>query len=409
MPAGEHVVRVALATGVVAALLVAAPASAETTGSSCATVSTGQVVEPVDGPSEPLQQLRIARLQDLVPAKGRGANVAVVDSGVVDGAGIRVVAEKSVTGGTELLDPHGTAVAGVIAGQPRRNGELVGIAPRAGIVDVRVYDEAEAGLDPRLVARGLNWVADNAARLDIAVANVSLAFDRDHPGLARAVQRLWRKDVIVVAASGNRPDAKGEPGYPDLEEMRSGEDAAGLFRPAAYPHVLAVNASAGPGVDVTGEVVQSSDTDLAAPTFGLVSVAVTGDYCVIDEIATSWSAAVVSGVLALLRSADLDETPQQTVARLLETANGTAGTRTRLTGHGVIQPLEALTRPLTPAPDGTLAYTTASVDNQRATAPEPADDLLAGPREDAVWWGLIGGGVLVVALMLRPVLARRRK
>ena len=89
---------------------------------------------------------------------------------------------------------------------------------------------------------------------------------------------------------------------------------------------------------------------------GLVSVAVTGDYCVINEIATSWSAAVVSGVLSLLCSAYPDDKPAQTVARLLETANGTAGTPTRLTGYGVVQPLEALTRPLKPAADGELAY-----------------------------------------------------
>jgi membrane-anchored mycosin MYCP len=128
---------------------------------------------------------------------------------------------------------------------------------------------------------------------------------------------------------------------------------------------------------------------------------------VINDVATSWSTAVVSGVLSLLRSAHPKEEPAQTVARLLETANGTAGTPTRLTGYGVVQPLEALTRPLSPDADGTLAYAAADLDQPQATAPEPADDLLAGPRDDAVWWGLIGGGVLVVALLLRPVLSRR--
>jgi membrane-anchored mycosin MYCP len=44
----------------------------------------------------------------------------------------------------------------------------------------------------------------------------------------------------------------------------------------------------------------------------------------------------------------------------------------------------------------------------RATAPVPSDDLLAGTRDDAVWWGLVGGGVLLLALILRPMLARRR-
>ncbi|MFC5493484.1 S8 family serine peptidase [Nocardioides caricicola] len=393
------------------ALALPSPAAAETTGSACTDVGPGQTVEPVSGPSEPLAELGIADVQARVPALGAGYNVAVVDSGVHDGPRLDVLAARSFTGTEELLDGHGTAVAGVIAGQPRGEDLPVGIAPRAKIIDARVYDEADGGLDVGTVAAGLNWVADNARRYDIAVANVSLAFDREVPAIERAVQRLWRRDVVVVASSGNRPDEEGEPGDPDLvAPMRSGEDAAGLFRPAAYPHVLAVNAAAPAGVDPTEFVVQNSDTDLAAPTVGMVSLAVTGDYCVINEVATSWSAAVVSGLVSLLRSAYPRDTPAQTVARLLETANGTEGTRTRLTGYGVVQPLEALTRPLNPARSGELERTVVVArDTDPATAPEPPDDLLAQTRDDAVWWGLIGGGVLVVALLLRPVLARRSR
>ena len=161
---------------------------------------------------------------------------------------------------------------------------------------------------------------------------------------------------------------------------------------------------------MTPYVVQNSDTDLAAPTMGLVSVAVTGDYCVINEIATSWSAAVVSGVLSLLSSAYPEDKPAQTVARLLETANGTAGTPTRLTGYGVVQPLEALTRPLQPGRRTASSRTRPPTSSSRAPPlPSPTRTCSPAPREDAVWWGLIGGGVLVVALLLRPVLSRRRR
>lgn len=414
--------RLLIAAALASSVLVAGagPAVADTTGSACTAVSVGQTVEPVVGASEPLRQLEVARAQEILRAQGTSpgdhANVAVVDSGVYDGDRLDVIAGKSFTGRTDLIDAHGTAVAGVIAGKPREDGQPVGIAPGARILDVRVYDtgvesvdETEHELDPGTLADGLEWLAKNARSYDVEVVNVSLAFDRDYPSVRTAVQRLWRKGVIVVAASGNRPDEEGEPGFPDLAApMKSGEDAAGLIYPAAYPHVIAVNASARTGQDVTPFVLQNSDTDLAAPTVGLVSVAVTGDYCVINELATSWSAAVVSGVLSLLRSAYPNEEPAQTVARLLETANGTAGTPTRLTGQGVVQPLEALTRPLNPAEDGTLAYAAANLDQPQATAPEPADDLLAGPRDDAVWWGLIGGGLLVVALLLRPLLSRRR-
>lgn len=391
-------------------LTIAPPPAAAVTGSVCTGIRPGQTAEPVTGASEPLRELEIVEAQELLRQRGttagEGVNVAVVDSGIYDGELIDVVGGESFVGGAELDDSHGSAVAGIIAGRPRDDGQPVGVAPGAGIVDVRVYTEDD--LDHRNVADGLNWVADNARRLEIGVVNVSLAFGRDYRAIERAITRLWRKDVIVVAASGNRPDDQSDPGYPDLVDPQPGEDAAGVFHPAAHPHVLGVGASARSDQDVTDFVVRSSDIDVAAPTVGLVSIAVTGDYCVIDEVATSWSAALVSGTLAMLRSAYRNDTPQQTVARLLETANGTAGTPTRLTGYGVVQPLEALTRPLSPADDGTLAYATADIEQPRAAAPEPEEDLLAGPRDDAVWWGLIGGGVLVVALMLRPVLSRRR-
>jgi len=141
-----------------------------------------------------------------------------------------------------------------------------------------------------------------------------------------------------------------------------------------------------------------------------VSYGLNGHTCLVQETSTSAAAAEVAGVLALLRRAFPEETPAQIVARLVNTADGTTDDPTPLTGAGVVQPYEALTRPLAPDEAGGVERTVVHDDSStRATAPEPEDDLLASTRENAVWWGLIGGGVLVVALMLRPVLARRRR
>jgi membrane-anchored mycosin MYCP len=117
----------------------------------------------------------------------------------------------------------------------------------------------------------------------------------------------------------------------------------------------------------------------------------------------------VSGVLALLWQLYPHDTDAQVVARLVNTANGTPDDPTPLIGAGVVQPYEALTRPLDPARSGDVERTVAADhESAPAAAPGPSEDLLAGTRDDAVWWGLIGGGVLVVALLLRPVIARRR-
>jgi membrane-anchored mycosin MYCP len=46
---------------------------------------------------------------------------------------------------------------------------------------------------------------------------------------------------------------------------------------------------------------------------------------------------------------------------------------------------------------------------QVLSVPKEPKDVLASTRKNAVWWGLVGGGVLLLALVLRPVLARRRR
>jgi membrane-anchored mycosin MYCP len=377
-----------------------------------------------DRPSRPWELLDLEAAHALFdPAEGlpgSGVAVAVVDSGVVAGSPFLDVAEtQSFTSTPEVLDNHGSVVAGLVAGGPR-DGEPTGVAPGARVVDVRVYDQAVPTQDgavevqPERVVQGLQWVADNADRLGIRVAVVALRVP-DSPALEEAVRTLHEdRDVVVVAASGNRPTEETDDLYSTHAEPVPGEDAVGDVFPAGYTdHVVAVSATAGghpdAGFDLVGAVLPSSATDVAAPTYGAVSVALNGSTCLLPDVATSWAAAEVAGVVALLRSRYPDDTADQAVARLRETASGAAEDRNVLTGAGVVQPVEALTRPLTPDDGG-------AVDRSRpeggaagaATPPERDGDPLASAREDAVWWGLLGGGTLILALLLRPLLTRLR-
>ena len=207
---------------------------------------------------------------------GAGVRVAVVDSGVAAGASVPVVERVSFSTGTELGEYHGTAVAGLVAGRLRAGAEPlpVGFAPGAEIVDVRVYDrtqpdEGEVGVETSRVAAGLRWVAANAERLRIGVANVSLQVSPTAE-LAAAVREVVARDVVVVAGSGNRP-VEGDPLFAEFGEVEDGEDAAEAVFPAGYDDVVAVNATAAGipvtegEVDVRGSVLQSSATDVAAP------------------------------------------------------------------------------------------------------------------------------------------------
>ena len=402
--------------GCAAVGLLAPPAAAD--NPRCSSVRADSVPDPVTIGSRPLAQLDVPRAQQLVERaapSGPPVRVAVLDSGVT-GSRVPVVARHAVTGRSAVGYFHGTAVAGLVAGAPREDGSEVGVAPDAQVVDVQVYDgvdEADgAPLTPDALAAGLEWVAVHARELGIRVANVSLAVDPS-TRLERAVRAVQDAGVVVVAAAGNRPQ-EGEPFADDFADdgAAPGEDAAGILYPTSYPGVVSVSSTAdGSGAaDVTPYVVQNSRTTVAVPTDDAVSYGLDGRPCVLEPLATSWAAAEVSGVLALLWQLHPDDTAAQVVARLVQTASGTADLPTPLTGAGVVQPLEALTRPLDPSRSGEVERTVATArDTAPASAPAPRDDLLASSRDDAVWWGLVGGGVLVVALLLRPLLARRRR
>lgn len=362
----------------------------------------------------PLDQLGIGRARALAGLPARPpVRVAVLDSGVT-GPSIPVAGRHTANGGGEVGYFHGTAVAGIIAGAG------TGVAPDAEIVDVRVYDtagsegaEEGARVTPDTVAAGLEWVARSAGDLNIRVANVSLVV-RNSARLERAVRAAHRADVVVVASAGNRPgddDEFAEDFHKD--GPGPGEDAADIMFPTGYglPYVVSVTATtAGSGeTDPTPYIVLNSATTVAAPTFGARTYGLDGRQCAVGSVATSWAAAEVSGVLALLAQRFPDDTDEQLVARLVSTANGTPDDPTPLTGAGVVQPVQALTRPLAPDRGGDLGRTVSTArDTAPAVAPAPEPDPLAGASDDALWWGLIGGGVLVVALLLRPVLARRR-
>ena len=373
-----------------------------------------------------LAEMDLADAHDWLARHGEGLGtdvvVAVVDSGVGAPAGIDVVERPLVVPGLVLQHYHGTAVAGLIAGAARdpAAGGAVGVAPDALILDLQVYDDPTGDNGTPIltgnVIKALDLVlARVKAGMNVRVVNISLNVAPDE-ALQQRINRLWQAGVVTVAPTGNRPrNDAGDSGsalVPEEQfgEFQPGENARDVVHPAGYEHVLAVNASmAGAGgVDPHEFVLANSATDLAAPTADGVSYTVNGGTCVLREPATSWAAAEVSGVLALSFAHFPDDTPAMAVTRLLQTADGRADIPNRLAGAGDVQPYDALTRPLAMDEEGEAEQTAPEPDTQVYAAPEPEPDVLAATRRNAVWWGLLGGGALLLALVLRPVLARRR-
>ena len=119
--------------------------------------------------------------------------------------------------------------------------------------------------------------------------------------------------MVVVAAAGN-----------DIGQGSSdGTDGTGPFYPAAYKGVLAVGA-VGPGGVLAGFSDRYTPVGVTAPGVNVTS-AYPGTFPAAYEPAqngTSFAAAFVSGVVALVRSAHPGLNAAQVVARIEATAHG---------------------------------------------------------------------------------------
>ncbi|MCY7400215.1 MAG: S8/S53 family peptidase [Nocardioides sp.] len=354
-------------------------------------------------------RMHVVQAQEL--ARGRGTKIAVLDSGVLpDVPGLARLPFYTVPGASPqaLLSGHGTIVAGLIAGKD-------GVAPEATVYDVKVFDaegadptEGQKPVTSSGIVAGIEAVIAAQPREQFDVVNISLAVRQSDPALESAIARLVALDVVVVASAGNKEVDADATGFEGTE----GNDAD--IYPADYPGVLAVSALAPGADDPSTYVVPNLDTDVAAPTLGAVSVNATGQRCVIVEIATSWAAAEVSGIVALLREQFPRETPQQIVARLQATTEGSGAptdpdeqAEDPWTGAGVVQAHDALTRVMKPGRQGKVERSVAET-RADAQAPPPPEriDLFTEPRAILLWEGLGAGALLALAFMLRPLIRR---
>jgi subtilisin family serine protease len=119
---------------------------------------------------------------------------------------------------------------------------------------------------------------------------------------------------------------------------------------------------------------------------------------------TSFATAFVSGVAALVRAAHPDLDQAQVVARITATADGAAGPGT---GHGLVNPLQAVTAILPAARAGvpSAASPPGRVQIDRAPSPDTGVTSIAFP----VAAGAAGVGVLVVAAAVIVPAGRRRR
>ena len=254
--------------------------------------------------------------------QGAGQTVAVVDSGVDldhdDLAGQVAAGGRNFVQGTgpnDLSDPfkHGTHVAGTVAARANNGIGVVGVAPAAKVLPLRVLDSGGQGFD--------SWVAeafDYAGELGLRVVNASIGGEADSQTLAGAIA-AHPNTLYVVPAGNGGPDKIGD-----------NNDARGVLPcNLPQPNVVCVGATDQHDRRTPFSNYGAASVDLFAPGVHIVSTFPADGY----EYGTGTSMATphVSGEAALLLAA----APSLSTQQLKDLILGTVDPRPGLSGLSV--------------------------------------------------------------------------
>jgi membrane-anchored mycosin MYCP len=383
---------------------------------------------------------------------GNGVTVALIDTGVNPGPRLRVLPGGDyITGGDGLsdCDAHGTIVASLITAAPQgipmppampanpvpppppitarpAPDGVAGVAPHAKLISIRqssrAFEPRNYGFDDAAAHRKAGTVATlaraivHAANAGAGVINVSVtacvsaADPLDQRAIGAAVWFASTvKDAVIVAAAGNESE-DGCSQNPVTNRDWSGVRT--VSSPAVFSdYVLSVGAVdttgapiskslagpwvgvAAPGVNIVGLSPQDGHPVNAYPPVrpGEPSVALWG---------TSFAAAYVSGVVALVRAKYPQLSAHQVINRIVQTSHNPPGGIDAQVGAGVVDPVAALTFDV-PAGDRL-----APAARTRALAPPPTPP---GPDRRATGVAAAFTGVILGAVLLVSIASRARR
>jgi len=301
---------------------------------------------------------------------GEGVVIAVIDTGIdashPDLAGVVIggadFSGAGTPGGTSPVGPsgfHATMVASLIAGQGRITGGVIGIAPNAKLLSISVGLGLEGADTDRQIAQAVRWAADQGA--DVINLSVSRASRNWPASWDEAFLYAMEKDVVIVAASGNKLDGVSSP-----------------TAPATIPGVISVTA-----VDREGNASAVSGAEGIGISVAAAGIDMVGSYP--NQQAKKWSgssaaAPIVSGLLALMIEADPSASSSDLIERLISTAKdlGEKGYDKDF-GYGLISPSSAVSSRLSSIenPLGSLA---SWIELYRPSAPVDQAELLIPPQ-----------------------------
>jgi len=322
-------------------------------------------------------------------SRGAGVTVAVVDSGVsrtapaLAGAvqpGLDVVSRGAAN--SDCLG-RGTAMAGIVAARPTTGTGVVGMAPSASILPIRITNR-NGQVPPGTLAAGIRAATSLGAGIILVGTG-----EPDNGALQAAVNEALARDIVVVAAVN------------DQTATTAGEPPP-VWYPAAYQDVIAVA-----GVNLDGTPSQATQeaagVDLLAPDADAIAGGPAGDghYRVGGNAV---AAAYVAGASALLRSYRPALNRAQVRERLELTAEHPPGAaRTATAGAGTVDPYAALF-----AVDPAQSARIVSAPREPVVLPTPPepDPVIA---RAALLAGVIAALTFVMLTAITTVGSRRRR
>jgi subtilisin family serine protease len=355
-----------LVTAVLAALALAAvPGSAGAVTCSYTTYTQGAGgIGSAGGPTtgDPLAPAQWGLSQVKAPgawargARGAGATIAVLDSGVdlvhPDLQGKLLPGTDFVKKGDQCPGPqdengHGTHVAGIAAANTANGIGTAGVAPDAKILPVRVLDfegkEAEAGD----VYAGIRWAADNGADvINLSLADLPLlaTLDGTDADAEAAVDHAWSKGAVVVAAASNESfPLCNYPAAASRAVCVAATDSRGL--PAAYSN-FPNSPQGGVGVRApggAGSLFCEDDQDIWSTTWpGDSTDTNCGSVKGYETFAgSSMAAPHAAGVAALLAGRGLSNAQ---IVECLKTTSSNNGEFDEVDGYGIVNADAAVSR-----------------------------------------------------------------
>jgi len=276
-----------------------------------------------------------ATVEDVYGFTGAGFNIAIMDTGVDDTVHDTFTGDPSmfVAGYDTFTDTegnpdddfnHGTYVASIALG---RGGALVarGVAPEAGLIDVKVGDSAGDGTALGIM-RAMQRLLDRQRDWSVHIVNMSFGLADASNGVESVSQltdRMVEQGMIVVAAAGNSGDFGATVKFPPGRAARAitvgALDDEGT--PTRADDFVAGFSQWGPAID-NGNTDEYDELkpEVVAPGVWIVGAGNNTAMGPIEEFGTSFAAPHVAGLAALCLQGEPSMNPEGFRALLINTS-----------------------------------------------------------------------------------------